>query len=78
MPSFEDALDAMWDAILKDMSDGIVPRTTSSFAELHDYVDANMYLVNAFPELMDHPEDELEMFNAASSIIDDKLRESRR
>jgi len=29
--------------ILEDMSSGIVPTTVSSFSELHDYVDANVY-----------------------------------
>ena len=29
--------------ILADIRDGLVPSTVSSFAELHDYVDANEY-----------------------------------
>lgn len=29
--------------ILSDVADGVVPATAKSFAELHDYVDANEY-----------------------------------
>lgn len=29
--------------ILDDMADGTIPRTVSSFSELHDFVDANCY-----------------------------------
>ena len=33
--------------IIADMEQGIVPRSVKSFAELHDYVDANMYFSDA-------------------------------
>ncbi len=32
--------------ILADIASGRIPATVSSFSELHDYVDANMYGVN--------------------------------
>ena len=31
--------------ILSDMREGVVPKTVRRFSKLHDYVDANMYLV---------------------------------
>ena len=41
-------------AIAKDIELGIVPAPASSFSELHNYVDANTYLLEALPGLHVH------------------------
>lgn len=41
--TLDETIDRMKHEILADMNDGKVPRTVKSFAELHDYVDANEY-----------------------------------
>ena len=73
------AVRAMWAAIHKDADEGLVPATVRSFSELHDHVDANLYLIEAFPELDDldeYGDEELRLFNAASTIIDQRLKSS--
>ena len=40
---FEIGMMRAMDEVLADIAAGIVPRTVASFAELHDYVDANKY-----------------------------------
>jgi hypothetical protein len=37
--------------INKDISDGIAPPTVGTFSELHDYVDANEYLIEALRDI---------------------------
>jgi hypothetical protein len=52
--------------ILDDISAGMIPSTVASFSELHDYVDANEYLIDdslTFDELV-------EVAEAASEILD--------
>ena len=41
--------DATMTEIRADMESGLVPRTVTSFSELHDYVDANDYAPGAVP-----------------------------
>ena len=80
MVNVNDAVKAMWAAIQKDADEGLVPVTVRSFSELHDHVDANLYLIEAFPHLADldtYGDEELRLFNAASSIIDERLKSSR-
>ena len=36
--------------LLNDVRDDIIPNTTTSFEELHDYVDANEYLTAVYAE----------------------------
>jgi hypothetical protein len=43
-------LKEMKHAIIADINNGTIPKSVSSFAELHNYVDANEYLAFAFPE----------------------------
>jgi hypothetical protein len=41
---------AVIELIKADMEDGTVPTSVTTFSELHDYVDANMYLIEALYE----------------------------
>ncbi len=48
--------------VLKDVQDGIVPPTVSSFTELHEYVDANTYgglegILGIFQDVDEHTEE---------------------
>ena len=43
MITAEELADRMKADILEDVIEGVVPRSVSSFSELHDYVDANTY-----------------------------------
>ena len=84
--SFDEARTAIVDwakrEIDADISDGMIPATVGSFAELHDYVDANGYglsfeLMDRFPtvslltpqcrELLDH-------FNAMQAELGDWIK----
>lgn len=38
-------------AVADDMVKGVVPTTVTDFAKLHDYVDANMYLIDVMPPM---------------------------
>lgn len=90
-PSAADVMkfaDAIMAEIEHDMTEGFpwgkkLPRTVASFSELHDYCDANMYLMNAlegvFPrggedaEVM-FSDDEVDLGNAVSNEVDRRLR----
>lgn len=43
MKTIEQRIDQAKQEVLDDIKAGIVPTTVSTFAELHDYVDANEY-----------------------------------
>jgi len=53
--------------ILADAVSGIVPRTCSSFSELHDYVDANGY-GGAFEHDFDN--EETDFWNSVQDAVD--------
>jgi len=57
--------------ILADAASGIVPRTCSSFSELHDYVDANGY-GGAFEHDFDN--DETDFWNSVQDAVDAWLK----
>lgn len=56
-----------------DLKAGIVPSTVRTFAELHDYVDANEYAINVLEaaEVEHDPasQDQADMFNEAFEIV---------
>ena len=61
--------------ILKDVDNGEFPRTVKSFSELHDYVDANEYLIlvhnmTGKKSLLDN----LNLFNQVSIEVDSWIR----
>lgn len=66
----EDALDAIRD----DMMAARIPSTVSTFSDLHDYVDANDYLIPAW-ESLDFAEDpwSLPLLNYVSTRVDNAL-----
>ena len=67
--------DAIMIAIKADMDAGIVPRSVSTFTELHDYVDANEYAVQAGvpwgsdPEALRYGNDGYALVNAVESAV---------
>lgn len=70
--------------IAEDMAESVVPSDVASFAELHDYVDANMYLdgaVRAFgwnPHYVGQDSTTTEVYdvmNLASDLVDQWLKE---
>ena len=63
--------------ILKDMSRGEVPSTCRSFSELHDHVDADMYVDGLVAGLDLDSEQWIEHANAVQSIVDQWLRAGR-
>lgn len=64
-------------AIRKDMEAGTVPTSVTSFAELHDYVDANEYLIDAIDgadEVHDaSDDDQAQRDNAAMALVNEWL-----
>lgn len=56
--------------IRADMAEGVVPRTVDSFAALHDYVDANLYGLDA----VDLDEVGIEEINEAQDRVSAWLR----
>jgi hypothetical protein len=67
--------DAIMIAIEADMDAGIVPRSVSTFTELHDYVDANEYAVQAGvpwgsdPEALRYGDDGYALVNAVEGAV---------
>ena len=62
--------------ILEDMHAGIVPCHVSSFAELHDYVDANGY-GGAFEEPFDGSGEACRFWNAVQDTLDAWIKAGR-
>ena len=62
--------------ILADINAGRVPMEVRTFAELHDYVDANGY-GGAFEEDFDGSEEACAFWNRVQSEIDGWLRAAR-
>lgn len=69
VPTITVAKDLAKRQILDDIADGIVPASVSSFAELHQYVDANEY-----GDILDSVED----WNYMSYVVDAWLKDGRR
>ena len=64
--------------ILSDVRSGRVPATVESFSDLHDYVDANEYLINAGVPWDVDPvtgETDLGPTNAVTDIVDAWLKD---
>jgi len=84
--SFDEARTALVDwakrEIDADISDGVIPATVASFAELHDYVDANGYglsfeLMGRFPNvalLTDDGRELLDHLNAMQAELGDWIK----
>ena len=76
--------DAIMIAIEADMDAGIVPRSVSTFTELHDYVDANEYAVLAGvpwgsdPEALRYGNDGYALVNAVEGAVSAMLAVSAR
>lgn len=76
MPRYSDSTElaeTIKSEILRDMLDGTVPITVSSFSELHDFVDANMY---GTPEV-DDPYTDIPIIDDAQCVVDRWLRVSQ-
>lgn len=39
----DSAIERGWEEIIADLKDGTIPSTITTFADLHDHVDANLY-----------------------------------
>jgi hypothetical protein len=63
--------------ILDDIESGVLPSNVRTFADLHDYTDANLY-GNA-EQILDvlGPDAEVDIFNRASNEIDQWLKGGR-
>jgi hypothetical protein len=76
--------DAIMVAIQADMDAGIVPRSVSTFTELHDYVDANEYAVLADvpwgsdPEALKYDNSGYALVNAVEGAVSAMLAVSAR
>ncbi len=66
--------------ILADIERGIVPRGVADFARLHDYVDANMYLLNRMGSLIidSASTPQADLANAITGLLSDRLAEIAR
>jgi hypothetical protein len=70
----EQAVEAAKEEILEDISNGIVPVNVRSFETLHDYVDANEYLMNLDDRGMEW-DDWIEEANQVTAKLDVWLRD---
>src|SRR6266496_4804064 len=76
--------DAIMMAIKADMEAGIVPRGVGAFTDLHDYVDANEYAVQAGvpwgsdPEALKYGNDGYALVNAVEGAVSAMLAVSAR
>jgi hypothetical protein len=63
--------------ILVDIANGTVPATVSTFSELHDYVDANMYADELICNRLMDGDEYLSFINAVTDEVDAWLRAGR-
>lgn len=72
--SYADKIMAM---VGSDIAAGIVPAAVASFSALHDYVDANEYVLQAMPGIADDfaSESAAELCNAVTGEVDRRLSE---
>jgi len=63
--------------ILADIANGTVPETVSSFSELHDYTDANMYADELICNRLMEGDEYLTFNNAVTDEVDVWLRAGR-
>jgi hypothetical protein len=81
--TLEEPVNKVKELIIADIKAGTVPETVKTFSELHDYVDANEYLIAALPDKSPIAGDDVDdsFINTANQIADtaDKwLREGRK
>jgi hypothetical protein len=65
--------DAVMAAITDDVRSGVVPWTVTNFGQLHDWVDANMYLEHAGQQLNADDPDSLDEVNAIEDEVSRRL-----
>lgn len=74
--------DAMQSGIRLDIDSGIVPRSVTSFEDLHDYVDANEYggepLTSLEEALGEDRTTYINILNSSTDLVDAWLRAGRR
>lgn len=71
--------DQIMTAIDEDIAEGVVPGSVASFTDLHDYVDANEYLLNIeVPWGADDPSGTDEVWNAVTAEVNRRLSASDR
>jgi hypothetical protein len=85
-PAVPAVVDAMKQEITDLIADGTVPANVATFADLHDYIDANMLAEDLFPEFPDTEDDDIvqnymdasvEVLNPAQDAVDAWLRNGR-
>ncbi len=85
-PTPKQMAETMKSEILRDIATGIVPDSVSSFSELHNYVDANLYgnaesVLAELSELHQEAQTALDshvaIANAAMEIVDNWLQNHR-
>lgn len=73
-PQVAEIADKVMAEIQADIDAGTVPASVSSFAELHDYVDANMYADADLPLNDDEDDDsDIDLINAVQNEVDRRL-----
>lgn len=72
-PTVEAVVAAMKANIVVDMEEGIVPATVTSYSQLHDYVDANMYGYEVWEDTLDG-DALIALLNAAQTEVDAWLK----
>ncbi len=80
MPTISELVARIKSEVLADIASGKVPPTVSSYSELHDYVDANMYAYDEDKFPVDTLDFELIscLLNSAHNTVDAWLRNGRR
>src|SRR5260370_13083866 len=65
--------DEVMRAIDGDIGEGVMPADVATFSELHDHVDANMYVLDV-AGMARSGQDDLELSNAIAAEVDRRLR----
>ena len=77
IPTNAAIVSAMKAEILSDIDAGTVPASVTSFSELHDYVDANMYADELLSAREESGEPYLDFINAVTDEVDAWLQAGR-
>lgn len=64
--------DQVWNEIMDDIAEGVVPQNVPTFSALHDHVDANGYLLHLYDDIAD-PDERDAVWNAVTDAVDTRL-----
>ena len=79
LPKIRDnRLEIIKNAIKADIENGVIPTAVTSFSELHDYVDANEYVIEAFDGKISFSQKWFKEANLLMDIVDQWLKDGRK